>query len=131
MLSAVHFLIVPNHLLFTRQSAPVLLCEYIALLGHPRNWLMLIAFAGRQQRQRRRSQASACLVKPHMEGPEREVAECNAADIAQLPELALELIFSALDVRCSPCVLLSLPCAARTWSSAQSCKVCHLVFWAT
>ena len=67
---------------------------------------MLIAFAGRQQRQRRRPQASACSLKPHMEGPERGAAACSAADIAQLPELALELIFSALDVRCSPCMLL-------------------------
>ena len=90
---------------------------------------MLVAFAGRQHRQRRRSQASTCSSKPHMEGPEREVAECNAADIAQLPELALELIFSALDVRCSLCATLNL--SVQPAPGAQCCKVYYLVFWAT
>ena len=68
--------------------------------------LMLIAFAGRQQKLRKRSQL--CLWKPDMEGPEREAAGSNAANIAQLPELALDLIFRALDVRCCTCALLWL-----------------------
>ena len=35
------------------------------------------------------------VCKPHVEGPDKGAAEATAADISQLPDLALELIFNA------------------------------------
>ena len=67
------------------------------------------------------------VCKPHVEGAEKGAADSNAADIAQLPDLALELIFSAqLPNLARPACVCSLQlndrnascdCLSDTWLS--------------